>query len=208
MYRPVQNRVSAMRLSSWPVRVATGPLIADHSTPPAALSAHDGGLPGPGRRAPSAAERRARPPRPPPAGQHPGVLGTAALAGVHHEVTFAERDPGQAARQHPHPVPVVDGERPQIDVARRQASRRSAPGRWTARPAAAPSSSSGCAASLARDHREVTLVGARADHDAAAPGAIHGFQHQAGRPIEHPAQHLGIVEPVGLDVGRIGASPR
>src|SRR5689334_18118563 len=49
-----------------------------------------------------------------PSGEHPGVLGSAALGGVHHERALGQRDPGQAAGQHPHVVTVVDRERPQV----------------------------------------------------------------------------------------------
>ena len=59
------------------------------------------------------ADRRAR-------RQHPGVLRAAALAGVDHQRALRQRDAGQAAGQHPHVVTVVDRERPQVDVARRE----------------------------------------------------------------------------------------
>src|SRR5690349_1588474 len=49
-------------------------------------------------------------------GQHPGVLGTAALAGVDDQAPLPQRHPGQPAGQHPYLRAVVDRERPQVDV--------------------------------------------------------------------------------------------
>src|SRR5215469_14609487 len=49
--------------------------------------------------------------------QYPGVLGAATLAGVDDQGALRQCDPGQPARQQPDFGTVVDGERPQIDVA-------------------------------------------------------------------------------------------
>src|SRR4029453_13183800 len=43
-----------------------------------------------------------------PRGEHPGVLGAAALAGVDDQAPFPQRHPGQPAGQHPDPLAVVD----------------------------------------------------------------------------------------------------
>ena len=43
-------------------------------------------------------------------------LRAAALRGVHHQLALGQRDPGQAAGQHPDRVAVVHRERPQVDV--------------------------------------------------------------------------------------------
>src|SRR5262245_41161155 len=49
-------------------------------------------------------------------GEHPRVLGATALAGVDNQASFPQRDAGQPAGQHPDPLTVVDGERPQVHV--------------------------------------------------------------------------------------------
>src|SRR6202035_936916 len=49
-------------------------------------------------------------------GQHPGVLGTAALVGVDDQAPLPQRHAGQPAGQHPYLCAVVDRERPQVDV--------------------------------------------------------------------------------------------
>ena len=82
--------------------------------------------------------------------QHPGVLGAAALAGVDDQLALGQRDPGQAAGQHPDVVAVVDRERAQVDVPRRAAGRRSASARWTAARPAARSSRAGRRARCSR----------------------------------------------------------
>ncbi len=51
--------------------------------------------------------------------EHPGVLRAAALAGVDDQRALGQRDPGQPAGQHPDVVAVVDRERAQVDVPRR-----------------------------------------------------------------------------------------
>src|SRR5690606_21980152 len=52
------------------------------------------------------------------AADDPGVLRSAALARVDDQLTLRQGDAREAARQHPHLVSVVDGERPQVGVTR------------------------------------------------------------------------------------------
>ena len=73
------------------------------------------GVPG----SPAAAAMRGSPsPAPLALVEDPGVLGAAALRGVHDEAALGQRDAGEAAGQHVDLVAVVDGERAQVDVAR------------------------------------------------------------------------------------------
>ena len=52
--------------------------------------------------------------------QHPGVLGAAALAGVHHQRALLQRHAREAARRDPHLV-AREHEGPKVDMARRHA---------------------------------------------------------------------------------------
>ncbi len=133
-------------------------------------------------------------------GHHPGVLGAAALAGVHHERPLGQRHPGQAAGQQPDIVAVVDRERPQVDVAGLQPfpdqHRRC---RQAHRPLRDP------AARVGRHHAvqfgQRLLVGVRPDDDALAAGPVHRLEHEMAQLAEDPGAHVRIVQPVGLDVG-------
>ena len=46
------------------------------------------------------------------------------------------------------------------------------------------------------------LVRVRADDDPAAARAVHGLQHELVEPAQHPVQHPGVAEPVGLHVAQ------
>ena len=49
--------------------------------------------------------------------KHPGVLGAAALTGVHDQAPLGQRHPAQATGEHVDIGAVIDGERTQVDMA-------------------------------------------------------------------------------------------
>ena len=187
-YRPVQYSVSAIRLSR-PLVIAglpwAAPLCRSTATSRGSAGGEaSGGLgliagrhhgrPGVGRFGPAGRD------------QHPGVLGPAALAGVDHQLALGQRDPGQAAGQHPDVVAVVDRERAQVDVPGRQLLADRAPARWTGPPAAARSSPAGCAATRARSVSRVASSACGPMTMPAAARAVHRLEHQLVQVAEHP----------------------
>ena len=78
-----------------------------------------------------------------PVGEHPRVLRPAALAGVHDQAAFRERDARQAARHDPDVAPVVHRERPEVEVARPHSAVDERGGRREPRSAAARSTRAG-----------------------------------------------------------------
>ncbi len=55
---------------------------------------------------------------------------------------------------------------------------------------------------LDRQLRQRLLVGARADDDALAAGAVDRLEHQLVEGLQHPLDGVPLVEPVGLGVGQ------
>ena len=169
-----------------PLDIASDPVqrlrdAAQHGCPPAAccllllpaavdlhVDAVSGAGSGPWRSGGGTTERARDAPL---AGEHPGVLRAAALAGVDDQRALDERHPGQAAGQHPHVVAVVHGERPQVDVARGDAvadQRRD--GRQLHHRLRDPSPR--ISDEPRAQHVQLVTIGLRADDEALATGAV------------------------------------
>ena len=136
-------------------------------------------------------------------GQHPGVLGTAALAGVHDQRAFLERHPGQAAGQDPDVVAVVDGERAQVHVPRAElvAAERGHGGQLQDRlrdPAA------GVGDDPLAQGVEFVLGRVRADHQALAAGTVHGLDHQFVQAVQDLFPGFLLLQPERVHVGDHG----
>ena len=134
------------------------------------------------------------------AGQHPGVLGAAAARGVHDQLALGERDPGQAAGQHPDPVAVVDRERPQVDVPRRRAGRRrtSAPSR-AARPAGR-STTRGSSSTLARSSSSSARWRRGPITMPLPPEPSTGLSTSSSSRSSTSSRASGVAHPPGVDV--------
>ena len=132
--------------------------------------------------------------------EHPGVLRAAALRGVDDHRALAQRDAREPAGDD---VDVVaeHGERPQVDVPRRErAVRRARSGR--SRAARAPGRSS-APARLDRGRRwrsSSSLGRRRPDEHALAAGLARRLDHQLVEPLEHVLALLGVRQQVGRHV--------
>nr|WP_254126906.1 hypothetical protein [Aquihabitans sp. G128] len=134
-------------------------------------------------------------------GQHPRVLGTAALAGVHHQAALGQRHPGQAAGQDPDLLAVVDGEGAQVEVAGPEPSvdQRRAGGEGD----------DGLGDVAARVGDDVgPAVGqllvrrVRPEDQAVAAGGVDGLDHHLVDAVEHELAHVVLAEAVGLHVAQ------
>ena len=188
---------------------AQQPVVAHWSSPGTARSAG----PGPGRAGrPGRGRTRAR---------AAGLAGPGWLSPARTQVSLdpppwlefttsspsRQRDPGQPAGQHPHVVAVVDRERPQVDVPRRQRLPDRAPGDVDRPPAAARSSRAGWRPPWP-GARRASASSARGPMTMPVPPAPStGLSTSWSQLAEHPVQHLRVVEPVGLDVVA-AAAPR
>ncbi len=136
-----------------------------------------------------------------PRRKHPGVLRTAALAGIDHPRPLDQGGAGQAAGQHPHLVAVVDGERPQVDIARRQVPfDPGGHGRELHHRLGDPGA--GVVTDLLADRGELLFGGFRAEHDAVTAGALHRLDHQFADPVQHFFAFVVQPAPVGVDIGQ------
>ena len=132
--------------------------------------------------------------------EHPGVLGAAALAGVDHQLALGQRDPGQPAGQHPDLVAVVDRERPQVDVPRRDpaADQRRAGGQR--RSAAARSSRAGRPRTLTASSASVFSSACGPMTMPLPPEPSTGLSTSWSSDSSTYSTASGVVQPVGLDV--------
>ncbi len=132
-------------------------------------------------------------------GEHPGVLGAAAAGGVDDQLALGQRDPRQPAGQHPHARAVVDGEGPQVDVARPELAvdERRHRGELHDRlgdPGA------GVGQDLAAQLVELGARGPRPDHDPLAAGPVDRLEHQLVETVQDLLARLGVTDPPGVDV--------
>lgn len=134
-------------------------------------------------------------------GEHPGVLGAAALAGVDDQVALLEGDPGQAAGQDPDVVAVVDGEGTQVDVAGRHAFAREGRGGGQGDGALGDETARVLADGLAGPLQGFA-VGLRPDDDALAAGPVDGLHDEPVDLVEDGLQLAGFVGAEGLHIGK------
>ncbi len=197
-YRPIQNIDSAIRLSMrrplrWLLLLLLLLVLAGQGRAPDPASAGVGV--GIGRRA-RASWRGRR-----PAG--PASTQVSLEPPPREEFTISspsrERDPGQAAGQHPDPVAVVDRERAQVDVPRTELAvdegrhRRQLDDRL-GDPGAR------VVHHLGPQLVELGPVAPRTDHDALAAGAVDRLEHQLVEPVQDLLAGVGVAEPPGVDV--------
>src|SRR5688572_13937000 len=123
--------------------------------------------------------------------EHPGVLRAAALRGVDDHRALAQRDARQAAG---HDVDVLaeDGERAQVDVARRERAvgRGGRAGRELHELLCDPAL--GLAAHDVGLPGELLLAGGRADEHALAARLARRLDHHLLEPLEHVAALVGV----------------
>ena len=119
-----------------------------------------------------------------------------------------QRDPGQAAGQHPDVVAVVDRERAQVDVPRRDRRRRSAWAPSTAGRPAGRSSRAGRRSARSRSSSELGAGGLRPDHQALAAGAVDRLDDQLVQAVEHLLERAGSSSRQVSTLGSTGSSLR
>ena len=123
-------------------------------------------------------------------------------------VALGQGDPGQPAGQQPHVVAVVDRERAQVDVPRRDAladQRRR--GRQRDRALGDPAARVGAHGPVERE--QLLLLGERPDDDALAAGAVDRLEHQLVQVGQHALQASpGRRADASPHWTRIGSSPR
>ena len=140
-------------------------------------------------------------------GDHPGVLGATALAAVDHQRPLRQRHAGQTARQHEDVLAVIDGEGPQIDVARGQLpvlDQRRAGGDLHD-PLCDPAAR--ILEHLRSQLGQLLIAGLVADHQAIAAGSIDRLEHHAVQAVDDKLALFGILQVVGVDVGQDRALP-
>ena len=126
-------------------------------------------------------------------------LEPAAAGGVHDQLALGQGDPGQAAGEHPHPLAVVDRERPQVDVPGTE------PAVHEGRHRRQLHDGLGDPGARVVEHLGAELVelgpgGDRADDDALAARPVDRLEHELVEPVEDLLARLRLAHPPGVDV--------
>ena len=136
-------------------------------------------------------------------GQHPGVLGAAALAGVHDQAALGQGHPGEAAGQHPHLLAVVHREGPQVEVAGAQAAVDQR-GAGRERHDRLGDVAAGVAEDVLPALGQLLVGGVGPEHQPVAAGGVHRLHDHLVEAVEDELPHVVLAEAVGVDVAEHG----